>query len=148
MVSAHFLVDENREQDLTARSPLTSVPSEPPKISVNSPMKSFKHVHGAKNGIIAQEEIALLSAVERALASSTNAQIIGRNGEIPFLQFLQAYLPNTLRATTGHFISPTGAVSPQLDVIVVDARYPLLSVNPDGSARYASFCAVFIRSKK
>lgn len=82
---------------------------------------------------MAQEERAILLAVERALASSPNSQTIGRNGEIPFLQFLQRYLPSTLRATSGHFISPTGAVSPQIDVIVADARYPLLSENSDGS---------------
>lgn len=97
-------------------------------------MKSFKHAHGTRNPIMAQEEEAILLNVERALASSPNAQTIGRNGEIPFLQFLQRYLPSTLKATTGHFITPSGAISPQLDVIVVDARYPLLSENGDGSA--------------
>lgn len=83
---------------------------------------------------MAQEEKAILLAVERALASSPNSQTIGRNGEIPFLQFLQRYLPSTLRATSGHFITPSGAISPQLDVIVTDARYPLLAENADGSA--------------
>lgn len=83
---------------------------------------------------MAQEEEAILLTVERALASSPNAQTIGRNGEIPFLRFLQRYLPSTLKATTGHFITPSGAISPQLDVIVMDARYPLLSENSDGSA--------------
>lgn len=81
-----------------------------------------------------QEEKAILLAVERALASSPNAQTIGRNGEIPFLKFLQRYLPSTLKAISGHFITPSGAISPQLDVIVMDARYPLLAENADGSA--------------
>ncbi len=76
----------------------------------------------------------MLLTVERALASSPNAQTIGRNGELPFLQFLQRYLPSTLRAISGHFIAPSGAISPQIDVIVVDARYPLLAENADGSA--------------
>ena len=97
-------------------------------------MKSFKHAHGTRNPIMAQEEAAILLSVERALASSPNAQTIGRNGEIPFLEFLQRYLPSTLKATTGHFITPSGAISPQIDVIVVDSRYPLLSENADGSA--------------
>lgn len=83
---------------------------------------------------MAQEEEAILLTVERALASSPNAQTIGSNGEIPFLQFLQRYLPSTLTATTGHFITPSGAISPQLDIIVADSRYPLLSENADGSA--------------
>jgi hypothetical protein len=97
-------------------------------------MKSFKHAHGTRNPIMAQEEEAILLSVERALASSPNAQTIGRNGEIPFLDFLQRYLPSTLKATTGHFITPSGDISPQLDVIVADSRYPLLSENADGSA--------------
>lgn len=97
-------------------------------------MKSFKHAHGARNPILAQEEEAILLTVERALASSPNSQTIGRNGELPFLQFLQRYLPSTLRAVSGHFITPSGKVSPQIDVIVVDARYPLLAENADGSA--------------
>lgn len=97
-------------------------------------MKSFKHEHGTRNPILAQEEEAILLTVERALASSPNSQTIGRNGELPFLHFLQRYLPSTLRAVGGHFITPRGAVSPQLDVIVFDARYPLLAENADGSA--------------
>lgn len=72
--------------------------------------------------------------VDRALASSSNSQTIGRNGELPFISFLQRYLPATLRAVSGHFITPHGDLSPQLDVIVIDARYPLLSENSDGSA--------------
>lgn len=97
-------------------------------------MKNFKHAHGTRNPIMAQEEEAILLNVERALASSPNAQTIGRNGELPFLLFLQRYLPSTLKATTGHFIAPSGIISPQLDVIVADSRYPLLSENADGSA--------------
>lgn len=97
-------------------------------------IKSFKHAHGTRNPILAQEEDAILLTVERALASSTNSQTIGRNGELPFLQFLQRYLPTTLRAISGHFITPSGQLSPQIDVIVVDARYPLLAENSDGSA--------------
>ncbi|GAC1029317.1 hypothetical protein thsps21_01440 [Pseudomonas sp. No.21] len=72
--------------------------------------------------------------VERALASSSNSQTVGKNGELPFIRFLQRYLPNTLRAVSGHFITPNGDISPQLDAIVFDARYPLLSENTDGSA--------------
>lgn len=103
-------------------------------LRVDTGMKRFKHEHGTRNPIIAQEEQAILLAVERALASSSNSQTIGRNGELPFLKFLQRYLPFTLRAVSGHFITPSGKLSPQLDVIVVDARYPLLAENDDGSA--------------
>lgn len=96
-------------------------------------MKTFKHEHGRPNPIIEQEEKAILLAVDRALSSTPNSQIIGRNGEVPFLEFLNRYLPPVLKAVTGHFITPGGKISPQLDVIIMDSRYPLLSQNLDGS---------------
>lgn len=83
---------------------------------------------------MAQEESAIILCVERALASTSNSQTIGRNGEIPFLNFLKRYLPTTLRAVSGHFVTPNGNLSPQLDIVVIDSRYPLLSENGDGSA--------------
>lgn len=42
--------------------------------------KNIKHQHGTPNPIIKQEEEAILAVVNRALESSSNAQIIGRNG--------------------------------------------------------------------
>lgn len=96
-------------------------------------MLKFKHNHGEPNLIIQQEEKAILLAVDRALSSTTNSQIIGRNGEIPLIDFLNRYLPPTLKAVTGHFITPSGKISPQVDVMILDSRYPLLSQNMDGS---------------
>lgn len=96
-------------------------------------MRSFKHEHGTPNKIIQQEEKSILLAVDRALASTPNSQIICRNGEIPMINFLNRYLSNTLRAVTGHFITPFGKISSQVDIIIVDSRYPLLSQNEDGS---------------
>jgi len=93
----------------------------------------MKHTHGTRNAIIASEEEVLLAEVGRALESSGNSQTIGRNGEIPFIGFLNRMLPNTLVAKSGHFLSPSGARSPQIDVMILDARYPLLSENADES---------------
>jgi len=96
-------------------------------------LKSYKHEHGTPNKIIMQEEKAIFLAVDKALASTPNSQTIGRNGELPLLTFLNRYLPNTLRAVSGHFITPSGKISPQIDIIIIDSRYPLLSENEDGS---------------
>jgi hypothetical protein len=96
-------------------------------------MKSFKHKHGSPNPIIQQEEKAILLSVDRALNSSPNSQTIGRNGELPLIAFLNRYLPSTLKAVSGHFITPNGDLSPQIDIMIVDSRYPLLSENTDGS---------------
>lgn len=93
----------------------------------------YKHIHGTTNQIIQQEEKAILLAVDRALSSSSNSQIVGKNGELPILDFLNRYLPPTFKVASGHFITPKGNLSPQLDIMVMDSRYPLLSQNLDGS---------------
>lgn len=89
--------------------------------------------HGSKNPVLLQEEKSILVAVDRALSSSSNSQTIGRNGEIPLLEFLNRYLPPTFKARSGHFITQEGEISPQIDVLILDARYPLLAENLDGS---------------
>ena len=75
----------------------------------------------------------MLALLDKALQSTSNSQIIGRNGEIPLRDFFNRYLPYTLRAVTGHFVSPNGFLSPQIDVMILDTRYPLLAQNADGS---------------
>lgn len=93
----------------------------------------YCHEHGTKNPVIEQEEKSILLAVDRALSSSSNSQTIGRNGELPLLNFLNRYLPPTFRAVSGHFMTPNGNISPQIDVMILDSRYPLLAENLDGS---------------
>ncbi|MEK6280395.1 MAG: DUF6602 domain-containing protein [Acidobacteriota bacterium] len=95
--------------------------------------RKWKHEHGTRNPIILEEERIILAIVDRALASTTNSQVIGRNGELPARDFLNRYLPQTFRAATGHFVTPGGEISPQIDIMVLDSRYPLLADNPDGS---------------
>lgn len=96
-------------------------------------IKNIKHEHGTPNPILIKEEDLMIAKAEKALASTSNSQIIGRNGEIPLLNFFKRYLPSTLRAETGHFLAPSGKLSPQLDIIILDSRYPLLAENEDGS---------------
>lgn len=93
----------------------------------------YQHQHGTKNPVIEQEEKAILLSVDRALSSSPNAQTIGRNGELPLIEFLNRYLPPTFRVASGHFITPNGNISSQIDIMILDSRYPLLSENLDGS---------------
>lgn len=93
----------------------------------------MKHEFGTPNPIIMAEERSILSTVDRAVASSGNPQVIGRNGELPLRDFLSRYLPPTLRAETGHFLSPSGELSSQQYVMILDSRYQLLASNPDGS---------------
>jgi len=96
-------------------------------------LKEYAHKPGTINPIMQQEEKAILLSVDRAKSSSNNSQTLGRNGEIPLIDFLNRYLPSTLKAASGHFITKNGALSPQIDVLILDSRYPLLSQNPDNS---------------
>lgn len=96
-------------------------------------MRTFrKQKHGEPNPIFREEECRILSAKDQSLACG-NPQIIGRNGEVPVIEFLRRYLPNTFRVETGFFITPAGELSPQIDILILDSRYPLLSHNADGS---------------
>jgi hypothetical protein len=96
-------------------------------------MKNIKHKPGTPNPVIETEERSMLATVDRALSSSGNSQTIGRSGELPLQSFLSRHLPNTLSARSGHFVSPSGQLSPQIDILIVDSRYPLLAENNDGS---------------
>lgn len=95
--------------------------------------KIVKHGHGTPNPIIMREEELMLAQVDKVLASTSNSQTIGRNGELPLFSFLTRYLPFTFRVASGHFVPPSGKLSPQIDIMILDARYPLLSENGDGS---------------
>jgi hypothetical protein len=85
------------------------------------------------NPILSQEERRMIAWVDQTVAAASNADDIGESGEKPVLEFLNRYLPNCFRCFSGHFVSPTGKMSPQIDVMVLDSRYPLLSQNANGS---------------
>ncbi|MDD1622034.1 MAG: hypothetical protein LUQ11_11185 [Methylococcaceae bacterium] len=89
--------------------------------------------HGHINPIFAHEEAQMLAAVDKAHSSSSNSQILGKNGEAALCSLLNRYLPISFRTVAGHFVTPSGKLSPELDVMVMDARYPLLAENQDGS---------------
>jgi len=96
-------------------------------------MVNIKHIHGTPNEIIQTEEKSMLALIDRAIASKSNPQTIGRSGEIPLMSFLDRHFPNTLSVKSGNFVTPNGDLSPQIDILVLDSRYPLLSENSDGS---------------
>lgn len=92
-----------------------------------------KHRHGTPNLIIQTEERAMLADVDKALLASGNSQVVGANGEIPLRSFFRRYLPNAIQVATGHFLTPSGRLSPQIDIMFIDSRYPLLSQSSDGT---------------
>lgn len=88
--------------------------------------------HGQVNRLFLEEERTMLAGVDKAKQVG-NPQIIGANGEKPLLAFFSRYLPAILRPVSGKFITPSGALSPQIDLMIMDSRYPLLCENSDGS---------------
>jgi hypothetical protein len=42
-------------------------------------------------------------------------------------------LPSCFRAVGGHFVTPEGEISPEIDIMLVDSRYPYPSQNENGS---------------
>jgi hypothetical protein len=95
--------------------------------------KYTKQEHGKVNPVLLQEEIALIADADKAQNSTTNSKILGENGEIGIKDFLNRYLPSCFRAVGGHFVTPEGELSPEIDVMLVDSRYPYLSQNENGS---------------
>lgn len=87
------------------------------------------------NSVFKEELKSILASVDKAKSSSNNAQVVGRNGELLLIHFLNKYLPNTLKAVSGHFVSPEGKRSPHIDCMIVDTRYPLLAYNTDDSVQ-------------
>lgn len=83
-------------------------------------------------------------SVEKAKASSNNSQTIGRNGEIPMITFLNNYLPSTLKAVSGHFMSQNSIKSPQIDIMILDARYPLIGYNTDGTVLAMAHSVLYV----
>lgn len=93
-----------------------------------------KQRHGYKNEVILEEENTLLALRQKALSSTTNSQILGRNGEIGIRDFLTRYLPSCFGVVSGHFVTAKGVLSPEIDILIVDSRFPYVSQNIDGSA--------------
>jgi hypothetical protein len=84
------------------------------------------------NPVFLEEERMMVAEVDKAMVLA-NGHLIGANGEKPLLTFFNRYLPSTMKAVTGKFVTPRGNTSPQIDIMIVDSRYPLLSHHSDGS---------------
>src|ERR1039458_5785263 len=107
----------------------------------------LKPKHGEVNPVFLNEERSMIAEVDKALQTE-NAQIIGANGEIPLRGFLTRYLPSMFKVATGKFITPSGTLSPQIDIMLLDSRYPLLSHHADGSVTammHSVICTVEVK---
>ncbi|MCK5043554.1 hypothetical protein KAR52_00950 [Candidatus Pacearchaeota archaeon] len=113
-------------------------------------MKAYKkHLPGETNFLTLEEENEILSALRKAHLSSSNPAIYGQNGEIPLRNYLKKHLPPMFRVETGHFITKEGILSPQIDIIIMDNRFPIINENEDGSALIPGdsvICCISIKS--
>jgi hypothetical protein len=88
---------------------------------------------GASAPVARAEEEVMLAAVDRGLAPAQSGHAVGESGfTVPLRDFLNGYLPPSLRAVAGRVIAPDDQVSTEVGVLIVDSRYPLLSEDLDG----------------
>jgi hypothetical protein len=92
----------------------------------------MKHLETHFNKVFIAETDRFLAEMKKT-NTFNNAQVTGRNGELLILNFLQTYLPSMFSVKTGKFINLNKRLSPQIDILILDARFPLLSNNIDGS---------------
>jgi len=105
---------------------------------------------GKVNRVMLEEENSIISSVNKALSSSMNSAIIGRNGEIPLKDFLIKYLPKCFMVESGHFIDTKSNISPQIDIMILDSRFPVLVRNSDDSVLamgHSVICCISVKSK-
>ena len=88
---------------------------------------------GKCNQVMLSEEKIIISNVEKAIHGTPNAAIIGSNGEKPLIDFFNRYFPKVFSVETGYFITKKGNRSPQVDILVLDSRFPILCRNVDNS---------------
>lgn len=83
--------------------------------------------------VMIKEEESVIASAEKSVFGSGNPSIHGANGEQILLQFLDKYVPGCFRFTSGHALRADGEMSPQIDLMLVDSRFPPLSVHNDGT---------------
>lgn len=101
-----------------------------------------KHLRGLCDSLIAQ--------TDRARLGSRHTQIKGGSIEHVIRRTLQDYMPSNFKIGTGQIANNKNNISPQIDVLVYDARtFPRLAVNEDSSVIVCSesvFAAVECKS--
>ena len=96
------------------------------------------------NRAFASDASELAQARERAkIAHPSNIRAAGDEVEEAVRSYLQRMLPPSYRVTKGHVIDRTGAVSPQLDIVITDSRgFASLMTTSDGT-EYIPFTSVY-----
>jgi hypothetical protein len=89
--------------------------------------------NSASGPVARLEEEVLLAAVDRMLAPERSGHTVGESGfTVPLRDVLNGYLPRSLRAVAARITAPNDRVSPEIGVLIVDSRYPILSEDLDG----------------
>ena len=96
------------------------------------------------NRAFASDASELAQARERAkIAHPSNIRAAGDEVEEAVRSYLQRMLPPSYRVSKGHVIDRTGAVSPQLDIVITDSRgFASLMTTSDGT-EYIPFTSVY-----
>lgn len=101
---------------------------------------------GIANERFSAEQDAMVAQL--ALADGGNGAAVGGDGELLVTDFLNRYLPPQLRAQKGHYRKTDGTLSREIDVMVLDSRFPILNETRGGivhALQHAVLCVVEVK---
>ncbi len=101
---------------------------------------------GLANSKFACEQISMVARL--AQSEGGNNSSIGQHGEVLVLNFLDKYLPSQFVARKGHYRKIDGSLSREIDVMILDSRFPVLNETETGvvhAVQHALVAAVEIK---
>jgi hypothetical protein len=101
---------------------------------------------GLANSRLAHEQASMVARLMQS--DGGNNASIGRHGEVLVMDFLNRYFPSQFVARKGHYRKIDGALSREIDVMILDSRFPLLNETEGGvvhAIQHALIAAVEIK---
>jgi hypothetical protein len=92
--------------------------------------KPHKLPLGLANSKFAHEQSSMVARL--AQSEGGNNSSIGQQGEVLVLAFLDKYLPPQFIARKGHYRKIDGSLSREIDVMILDSRFPVLNETEAG----------------
>lgn len=87
-------------------------------------------VTGIVNERFSAEQKVMLAEIEKSEGGNNSS--LGDNGETLLIGFLNRYLPPQFRAYKGHYRKISGHLSREIDVMILDSRFPILNETSNG----------------
>lgn len=101
---------------------------------------------GVANEKFSAEQRIMLAELEKSKGG--NNASLGDDGELLVTGFLSRFLPPQFRAYKGHYRKINGDLSREIDVMIVDSRFPILNETKSGVVhvmQHALLCTVEVK---